>query len=75
MKNLSDIQQDMSTLYDEFKSGTVEREAADSLANIAGKFLKAEQLKLARDIFEAEFPARLPSASGDKKAKRLAASS
>jgi len=75
MKDLTDIQQDMSTLYDEFKSGTVKREAADSLANIAGKFLKAEQLKLARDIFDAEFHTRLPSAGGDKKTKRLAASS
>lgn len=51
MKTLNDIKQDMSTLYDEVKTGTVEVKTAAELANIAGKYLKAEQLQLARDMF------------------------
>lgn len=51
MKTLNDIKQDMSTLYDEVKAGTVEVKAASELANIAGKYLKAEQLELAREVF------------------------
>lgn len=66
MKTLDDVQQDMSKLYDEFRAGQVERENADSLANITGKYLKAEQLKLARDIFEAEYPARVASVKAIK---------
>ena len=52
MKTLDDVKQDMSTLYDEVRGGTVELKTASELANIAGKFLKAEQLQLAREIFE-----------------------
>lgn len=51
MKTLNDIKQDMSTLYDEVRSGASDLKTATELANIAGKFLKAEQLELARDIF------------------------
>lgn len=51
MKTLNDIKQDMSTLYDEVRSGAADLKTATELANIAGKFLKAEQLELARDIF------------------------
>lgn len=50
-KTLSDIQRDMSILYDQVKGGEIELKAAAELANIAGKYLKAEQLKLAREIF------------------------
>jgi hypothetical protein len=52
MKTLNDIKQDMSTLYEEVRGGTVELKTASELANIAGKFLKAEQLQLAREIFQ-----------------------
>jgi len=41
----------MSILYDQVKGGEIELKAAAELANIAGKYLKAEQLKLAREIF------------------------
>jgi hypothetical protein len=41
----------MSTLYDQVDSGEVDMKKADTLANIAGKYLKAEQLALAREIF------------------------
>lgn len=51
-KSLDDIKYDMSELYDQLRGGTVEIKQAAELANIAGKFLKAEQLMLAREIFE-----------------------
>ena len=51
MKTLNDIKADMSRLYDELQAGTCELKTASELANIAGKFLKAEQLDLAREIF------------------------
>jgi len=51
MKNLHDIQSDMSRLYDEVNAGTMELKTAAELANIAGKYLKAAQLQLAREIF------------------------
>jgi hypothetical protein len=51
MKTLTDIKQDMSELYEQLKAGQVDLKTAGELANISGKFLKAEQLELARDIF------------------------
>ena len=51
MKNLCDIKQDMSELYEALKAGTVDLKVASELANISGKFLKAEQLQLAREVF------------------------
>ena len=51
MKSLNDIKADMSRLYDELQAGACELKTAAELANIAGKFLKAEQLDLAREIF------------------------
>lgn len=51
MKTLDDIKRDMSELYEEIKSGTTELKTAAELANVAGKYLKAEQLQLAREIF------------------------
>lgn len=41
----------MSELYDAVKGGHIDLRSASELANIAGKFLKAEQLRLAREIF------------------------
>jgi hypothetical protein len=51
MKTLTDVKQDMSELYEQLKTGQVDLKTAGELANISGKFLKAEQLELARDIF------------------------
>ena len=51
MKNMNDVRQQMSELYDQLKSGEIDLKTASELANITGKFLKAEQLELARDIF------------------------
>jgi hypothetical protein len=51
MKTLTDVKQDMSELYEQLKTGQIDLKTAGELANISGKFLKAEQLELARDIF------------------------
>ena len=51
MKSLTDVKQDMSTLYDELRAGKIELKLAAELANVTGKFLKAEQLELAREVF------------------------
>jgi hypothetical protein len=51
MKTLADIKEDMSELYNEVRDGKTELKLASELANITGKFLKAEQLILAREIF------------------------
>ena len=59
-KTLDDIKLDMSQLYEELRTGNVELKIASELANIAGKFLKAEQLQLAREIFVTEHPPVLP---------------
>lgn len=50
-KSLDDVKADMSALYEQVKVGTVDLKVAAELANITGKYLKAEQLKLAREIF------------------------
>jgi len=51
MKTLNDIKENMSDLYDAVLSGGTDLKTASELANIAGKFLKAEQLDLAREVF------------------------
>jgi hypothetical protein len=51
MKTLNDIKQDMSELYEALKMGEVDIKIAGELANISGKFLKAEQLQLAKEIY------------------------
>ena len=51
MKELNDIKQDMSTLYDELRAGEIDLKMAAELANVAGKYLKAVQLDLAAEIF------------------------
>lgn len=59
MKSLDDIKLDMSILYDEVQDGTTELKTAAELANIAGKYLKAEQLQLAREIFMGQLGKKL----------------
>lgn len=65
MKTLDDVKADMSELYEQVKSGDADLKLAAELANITGKFLKAEQLNLAREIFESNKPqqARLANAA------------
>lgn len=50
-KSIADIKQDMSELYEQLKNREIDIKVAAELANITGKFLKAEQLELAREIF------------------------
>jgi len=50
-KTVADIKCDMSELYEQLKNREVDIKVAAELANITGKFLKAEQLELAREIF------------------------
>ena len=59
MKNLKDIKSDMSKLYDSLLNGEIDIKVASELANISGKFLKAEQLELARDVFLSNKPKEL----------------
>lgn len=51
MNEMDEVKQNMRTLYGEVRAGKTDLKTASELANIAGKFLKAEQLKLAREIF------------------------
>jgi len=51
ISNLEDVKTAMAALYDEVKAGKTELKKASELANIAGKYLKAEALQLAREIF------------------------
>jgi hypothetical protein len=70
VKTLEDIKMDMSVLYNGVRDGNTELKMAAELSNIAGKYLKAEQLDLARQIFlNALAPEKLRvrfSAVGDK---------
>lgn len=70
-KTLDDIKIDMSRLYDEVNNGTTELKTAAELANIAGKYLKAEQLQLAREIFASSLSRRVRDLSATD-AERLA---
>jgi hypothetical protein len=46
------ISQDMRDLYNSFKNGNIDREAADTLANISGKNLKAISIMFASEVME-----------------------
>jgi hypothetical protein len=58
-KTLSDVKADMSELYEQVKAGSTDLKLAAELANITGKFLKAEQLEMAKEIFLSNNPGRL----------------
>lgn len=51
-KTLSDVKADMSDLYEQVKAGTTDLKMAGELANITGKYLKAVQLEMAKEIFQ-----------------------
>lgn len=61
---LEEITSDMRALYKEVRDGATDLKKADTLANIAGKSLKGEQLKLAREIFISEKVINLSPAKG-----------
>ena len=66
MKTLNDVKQDMSDLYEAVLQGTCDLKVAGELANISGKFLKAEQLQLARDIFLSNSPVAIQNKTSTK---------
>lgn len=70
-KSLNDIKDDMSDLYEQVKTGTTELKMAAELSNIAGKYLKAEQLILAREIFESQFPKKIPEQAAIQSVERV----
>lgn len=51
-KTLDDVQADMSEIVEQLKADEIEIKKADAIVNATGKYLKAEQLKLAREVFE-----------------------
>jgi hypothetical protein len=59
-KTLTDIKGDMSALYEEVRNGETDLKLAGELANIAGKWLKADQLEFAREVFLQNGPVRAP---------------
>jgi hypothetical protein len=65
MKSLNDVQEKMSQLYSQVESGEVDLKKADSLANIAGKYLKAEQMIFAKEVFLSNKPTGLPPPATD----------
>lgn len=69
-EELSEVAADMKALYEKMMKKIIAREFGDSLANVAGKRLKAVQLDLADDAFvQGKFPhvgqlSGLPSDAG-----------
>lgn len=62
MKTLSDVQENMAGLYVELREGKIEFKVAVALTGMACQWLKAEQLKLARELFiRGTLPVLLPS--------------
>lgn len=51
MKNLTDVKSDMSLLYEQVREGSIDLKVAAELANITGKYLKAEQLLFAQQVY------------------------
>jgi hypothetical protein len=51
-KKLETIQEKMEKLYSDLNAGNVELKVAAGLTNIVGKYLKAEQLIIAREVME-----------------------
>lgn len=58
-KTLENVKDDMAALYEELKNKRIERVDAAELANIAGKWIKAEGLRLANDMFLDELQMRV----------------
>ncbi len=68
-KTLADVKRDMSSLYDNLVSGSVELKTAAEAANIAGKWLKADQLQLARAMFLNELGHKIDTTSSALESK------
>jgi tyrosine-protein phosphatase YwqE len=46
MKHVEELQKNLSDLYQSLKNGEVDCKTADSLANVAGKFINSVKLQL-----------------------------
>ena len=67
-KTLEDVKADMSALYESVKAGGTDLKTAGELTNITGKFLKADALQFAKQVFIANNPdaqAAIPNLSGE----------
>lgn len=70
---LDAVSRDMRKLYDDFLNNeSVKREAADTAANIAGKNLKAQQLKIAAIMYNHEVTNKIGRLVGDSPAGYIA---
>ncbi len=67
-KTLEDVKADMSDLYEQVKAGKTDLKIAGELANITGKYLKAVQLDLAREIFLSNRPTQPAAITDGRKA-------
>ena len=56
---LNDVAKEMMELYSNLKDNNIARESADSLANVAGKALKAVQLDIANEYLIEEQSKRI----------------
>lgn len=76
INNLSDVKAELSKVYDRLDSGQMEIKDADSRANVLGKYIKADALEFAKEVFRANraTPMHLvdqqPLIAGEKDRKR-----
>lgn len=56
MKNISELTQDLGSLYNELRTGTVDIKLATELNNTAGKIISAHKVQLAYHALRDEAP-------------------
>ena len=70
MKNIETLSRDLSRLYEEIRSGSIDLKMAGELNNTAGKILKAHQVQLAYHALRGEAPV-IPFLAAPVEAKKL----
>jgi len=58
IQSLDDVKSEMASLFDDLRAERIKREDASELANIAGKYLKADSNQIARAMLELEMERR-----------------
>lgn len=53
INNLTDVKTELSSVYERLDSGAMEIKDADSRANVLGKYIKADALEFAKEVFRA----------------------
>ena len=71
MKTIIDVKSDISTLYNDLRSGAIDLKLASELANIAGKYIRIVQLEYAREIFLSGSSQYTPDPAGRVPTKHL----